>query len=113
MCACENQEGQMWCQDDVWGVCDECGLSSTKYVRADRVEELETDLTSARREIDRSAHFERVCAGLEAERDRLREALEKIGDHPMKFTMPRDDSYWSRLAVQLATTARATLDGGK
>jgi chromosome segregation ATPase len=69
-----------------------------------RIEELEAELENyARLALARIRE-------LEGERDRLREALEKIADHPMKFTMPRDDSYWSRLAMQLATMARAVLD---
>lgn len=23
--------GRLWCEDDVWGKCDECGLPSVKY----------------------------------------------------------------------------------
>ena len=27
-------EGRLWCQDDVWGKCDECDEKSVKYVLA-------------------------------------------------------------------------------
>lgn len=25
------EQGRLWCQDDVWGRCDECGASAVKY----------------------------------------------------------------------------------
>jgi len=25
-------DGRMWCQDDVWGRCDECGRKAIRYV---------------------------------------------------------------------------------
>lgn len=28
-------EGRLWCQDDVWGPCEECGNKPVKFVRAD------------------------------------------------------------------------------
>jgi hypothetical protein len=31
-------EGRNWCQDDVWGECDECGRKSVKFVRAPKDE---------------------------------------------------------------------------
>lgn len=33
-------EGRMWCQDDVWGKCDECEEKSVKYV----IDELTPDM---------------------------------------------------------------------
>jgi hypothetical protein len=30
-------EGRQWCQDDVWGKCDECGEKSVRYVLAPAV----------------------------------------------------------------------------
>jgi hypothetical protein len=27
--------GRQWCQDEVWGACEECGLKPVKYVLAD------------------------------------------------------------------------------
>lgn len=29
-----NSYGRQWCQDDVWGKCEECGQKSEKYVLA-------------------------------------------------------------------------------
>lgn len=37
-CAEDACEGRMWCRDDVWGTCEECGLPSAQYVRADLYE---------------------------------------------------------------------------
>lgn len=28
-------EGRMWCQDDVWGRCEECGAKPVRYIRAE------------------------------------------------------------------------------
>jgi hypothetical protein len=33
-CAAEAGEDRQWCQDDVWGECDECGTPSVKYIIA-------------------------------------------------------------------------------
>lgn len=47
---------RLWCQDDVWGECADCGAVATKYVRADlfeaseaRATRLEADLAIANR----------------------------------------------------------------
>lgn len=29
-------QGRLWCEDDVWGKCDECGAPSVKYRLAAR-----------------------------------------------------------------------------
>lgn len=29
-------EGRNWCQDDVWGKCDECGNKSVRFIRDKR-----------------------------------------------------------------------------
>jgi hypothetical protein len=31
---CSNGEGRLWCQDDVWEKCEECGQKSVRYVLA-------------------------------------------------------------------------------
>jgi len=50
-CAEESYEGRSWCQDDVWGKCDECDLPAVKYVRADLVQSLERQLATMRVEL--------------------------------------------------------------
>jgi len=30
----DGYSGRLWCQDDVWGACDECDQKSVKYVIA-------------------------------------------------------------------------------
>lgn len=30
---CKQHEDRTWCQDDVWGACEECGLPPVKYER--------------------------------------------------------------------------------
>ena len=27
-----DQDGRMWCQDDVWGKCEDCDEKSVKYI---------------------------------------------------------------------------------
>lgn len=36
-CADEGDDSRMWCQDDVWGVCDHCQSPPVKYIREDLV----------------------------------------------------------------------------
>jgi hypothetical protein len=31
---CNSGEGRLWCQDDVWGQCDECDRKPVKYIIA-------------------------------------------------------------------------------
>lgn len=31
---CNSGEGRLWCQDDVWGQCEECDRKSVKYIIA-------------------------------------------------------------------------------
>ena len=33
-CVSDSAEDRLWCQDDVWGACDECGTKSAKYIIA-------------------------------------------------------------------------------
>ena len=34
-CADLKEEGRMWCKDDVWGTCEECGEKAVEYIRLD------------------------------------------------------------------------------
>ena len=35
---CADATDRMWCQDDVWGECEDCGTPPQKYIRADIAE---------------------------------------------------------------------------
>ena len=47
----EEGDGRMWCEDDR-GPCDDCGMPSTKYVRADLYDALASALAQAVKERD-------------------------------------------------------------
>lgn len=55
LCQEESSEGRLWCWEDVWGKCDDCGAPTVRYVRADlaekRIERAEDALRVCRRAI--------------------------------------------------------------
>lgn len=32
---CQRAEDRMWCEDDVWGKCEDCEIKSVRYVLAE------------------------------------------------------------------------------
>jgi len=40
---CADATDRMWCQDDVWGECEDCGTPPQKYIRADIAEAYRID----------------------------------------------------------------------
>lgn len=47
---CADAEERNWCEDDLWGECDECGIKPTQYIRADlhtnRIAEMDAQLVA-------------------------------------------------------------------